>query len=134
MASLACDTSVLLPSLLSWHQAHTRCASALAQQDFAVPAHVLLETFSVLTRLPENRLAPEGAAALIAGVDAPLIDLPAAEHRRVVAALGARGIGGGATYDALVGATASYHGMTLLTADLRAPRTYEAVGAAYRTV
>ena len=92
MASLACDTSVLLPSLLSWHQAHTRCAFALAQQDFAVPAHVLLETFSVLTRLPENRLAPEGAAALIAGVDAPLIELPATEHRRVVAALGARGV------------------------------------------
>ncbi|WP_336670750.1 PIN domain-containing protein [Tsukamurella sp. USMM236] len=134
MASLACDTSVLLPSLLSWHHAHTRCAFALAQQEFAVPAHVLMETFSVLTRLPENRLSPEQAAALIAGVDAPLIDLPASEHRRVVAALGARGIGGGATCDALVGATAAHHGMTLLTADLRAPRTYEAVGATYRTV
>ncbi|TWS24017.1 type II toxin-antitoxin system VapC family toxin [Tsukamurella sputi] len=134
MASLACDTSVLLPALLSWHHAHTRCAFALAQQEFAVPAHVLMETFSVLTRLPGNRISPEGAAALIAGVDAPLIDLPACEHRRVIAALGARGIGGGATYDALVAATAAHHGMTLLTSDLRAPRTYEAVGSTYRTV
>lgn len=111
-----------------------QCAFALAPQEFAVPAHVLMETFSVLTRLPENRLSPEQAAALIAGVDAPLIDLPGSEYGRVVAALGARGIGGGATYDALVGATAAHHRMTLLTADLRAPRTYEAVGARYRTV
>lgn len=134
MAEVACDTSVLLPALVPWHHANHRCVFALGLQEFAVPAHVLTETFSVLTRLPERRLSPAGAAALIEAIDAPVIDLPGGEYSRVVAALGARGIGGGATYDAVVGATAAHHGMLLLTADLRAPRTYDAVGARYRMV
>lgn len=41
---------------------------------------------------------------------------------------------GGATYDALVGATAKHAGATLLTRDRRAVAIYEVVGATYELV
>jgi predicted nucleic acid-binding protein len=42
----------------------------------------------------------------------------------------AAGLRGGALYDALIAATAAEHGARLLSADRRARRAYEAVGAA----
>jgi len=55
----------------------------------------------------------------------------------VTAALGAEfarlGIGGGAVYDALVGAAARHHGQPLLTRDALAWPTYSALGVTLTT-
>jgi len=48
--------------------------------------------------------------------------------------LSAEGVRGGAIYDALVAATASHQGTTLLTRDHRARVTYDLVGVDYAPV
>jgi len=55
----AVDASCIIPLLSAWHDFHVRTARAyesrLAQhQRGMVPAHVLLESFSVLTRMPRR--------------------------------------------------------------------------------
>ena len=47
---------------------------------------------------------------------------------------GRSGIAGGAVYDALIGATAAHHNLTLLTRDRRARWTYDAIGARYSVI
>jgi len=125
---LACDTSVLIPAVLPWHAHHAECLRR-AQEASEVPAHVLLECFSVLTRLPApHRVAPVDAERLVSALPLRAVALPAQEHLRIVQLVAARGIRGGAVYDALVGATAVHHELTLLTRDVRARLTYEIVG------
>ncbi len=100
-----------------------------------MPGHVILETFSVLTRLPApHRFSPGDAGTLVAGIGLPVIGLPAEEHRELVDSLSVAGIRGGAAYDALVGATARHHGRRLLTRDARARSTYAALKVAYTEV
>jgi len=48
--------------------------------------------------------------------------------------IGERGIAGGSVYDALVGATARAHGLTLISRDRRARLTYEALGVDVRFI
>ncbi|BDH59626.1 type II toxin-antitoxin system VapC family toxin [Tsukamurella sp. PLM1] len=135
MTLLALDTSVLVPLLSDWHESHSAARAAVGDEDPAVPAHVLLETFSVLTRIPApNRISPAAAAGAVEALRLPVIGLPPQEVQSVIGAVGARGVRGGAIYDALVGATAAKHGLILLTRDRRAIQTYEAVGATYRAV
>ncbi|HPZ51030.1 MAG: Ribonuclease VapC40 [bacterium ADurb.BinA028] len=125
---VACDTSVLVPALLPWHEHHAVCRAA-ARRAHEVPAHVLIECFSVLTRLPApHRVSPFDAGQLILGMPFNEVGLPAPEHAGLVRTLAANGIGGGAVYDALVGATARHHGLTLQTRDVRARSVYELVG------
>ncbi|BDD84655.1 ribonuclease VapC [Tsukamurella pulmonis] len=134
MTVLALDTSVLVPLLADWHESHGAAQTAVGDDDPAVPAHVLLETFSVLTRVPApNRISPAAASAVEA-LHLPVIGLPPQEVQSLIGAVGSSGIRGGAIYDAVVGATAAKHGLILLTRDQRAIPTYEAVGATYRTV
>lgn len=54
--------------------------------------------------------------------------LTAAAQRLLLGQLPDWGIQGGATYDALIGATAAAEGATLVTADKRALSTYQRVG------
>ncbi len=129
-----CDTSLLVPALLSWHPGHAAARKALSDVD-RLPAHVLLETYSVLTRLPApHRIAPADAGAAIDALGTGLLNLPPRAHRALVAALAAGNIRGGATYDALVAATARHHGLTLLTRDRRARATYDLIGVNYAFV
>lgn len=51
---------------------------------------------------------------------------------RLLATLPSGGIAGGATYDAVIGATAAFFGVTLLSLDRRAIQTYETCGATVR--
>jgi hypothetical protein len=44
----AVDTSVIVPSLAHWHEAHD--AARRSAQGASVPAHALLESYSVLSR------------------------------------------------------------------------------------
>ncbi len=127
---IVADSSVTVAALAPWHEEHPAAAAALARTDRLI-AHVALETYSVLTRLPEGlRMPPEVAAALLAEhfPGAPLA-LPAKATMALIADCAARRITGGAVHDALIAATARHAGATLLTRDRRALATYTAVGA-----
>ncbi len=128
------DTSVLVPALLSRHPMHGPARQGLVDVS-RIPVHAMLECFSVLTRLPHPyRLAPGAAADAVAAVQLEPLGLAPEAQRDVVTALAQAGIGGGAVFDGLIGATARAHGLTLLTLDRRAGLTYEAVGASYRVL
>lgn len=128
---IAVDTSVAVPALASWHERHQAARLAVAQGEPRLIAHVAIETFSVLTRLPDRRvLAPADAHRLLeARFEGALLTLPADRHRRLLGLLAEAGIGGGAVYDGLVGATAAHARATLLTFDRRALPVYRLVGA-----
>ncbi len=129
--SETCDTSLLVPALLSWHPAHSDARTSMSRIR-AIPAHVLLETYSVLTRLPSpHRIAPGDAGAVLGALRVDLLTLPSKAHRALIAQLAVGTVRGGAVYDALVAATARHHDLTLLTRDRRARPTYDLVGVRY---
>lgn len=132
---IAVDTSVVVAAFASWHEGHASAAAALARRP-RVPAHVLLETYSVLTRLPPPHRAPAGlvAAFLAERFSRPPLVLPAAEHVRLVGRAAETGIVGGGIHDALVGATVRHARGRLLTRDRRAAPTYERVGVEYELI
>ena len=132
---IAVDTSVVVAGLASWHEAHSATRTALARQP-RLPAHVALETYSVLTRLPPpHRFPPNLVGDLLAAhfPGAPLT-LPGRQQASLIALAIESGVTGGAIYDALVAATAKHAGATLLTRDLRAIPIYERVGAVFELV
>jgi predicted nucleic acid-binding protein len=132
VTATTCDTSVLVPALVAWHPDHDTARSAVADTVTAVPAHVILECYSVLTRLPApHRISPTDAAAVVSALDLVPVHLPAERHRDLVVSCARNGIRGGAVYDAVVAATATHHGLVLLTRDRRACSAYDAVGARY---
>jgi len=124
------DSGVLVAAFGPWHEAHPMARDAVRDRP-AVVAHSLAETYSVLTRLP----APFRASADVAGEFLLLLPVSAVldlEPDQVRTLLGdtfpRQRILGGATYDALVGATAVAHDATLLTLDRRARVSYDRVG------
>lgn len=132
--SETCDTSVLVPALLPWHQHHALALEAARAMD-GLPAHVLFETYSVLTRLPApHRLSAAVAAELIGRLPGEPLILGAGAYTAVLRALAVVGIRGGASYDGLIGATALAHDRRLVTLDRRALATYDAVGTSTRVL
>ena len=132
---MTADTSVVVPALAGWHENHEVAASAL-DDVAALPAHVLIEAYAVLTRLPGGlAVAPEGAAAVLASRfgEEPL-QLAGTARRTLLTTLSAAGIGGGASYDGLVALEAAAHGQVLLTRDARAQDTYRRLGIAFRAL
>lgn len=130
-SATTCDTSVLVAALLSWNPGHQAARVAISSVEI-IPAHVLLEAYSVLTRLPApHRLAPGAASQAIGALSFTACTLPDDQHQDLVRSLAGAGVRGGAVYDALIGATAAHHTLTLLTRDRRARWTYDAVGASY---
>jgi len=135
VTAFCCDSSVLVAAHVPFHPEHEPAVDAVTNQVDAVPAHVLLESYSVLTRLPApHRIAARNVAEALAQLDLALLVLPARGHLRIVQRLSAAGIRGGAVYDGLVAATAQHHSHTLVTLDRRARATYDAVGVAYRVL
>lgn len=128
----AVDTSVVVAALLSDHAQHSLALSALASAP-AIPAHVALESYSVLTRLPlPGRVPPASAARMLSRAFAGrLVALSGDEQEALLADLPRIGIVGGAVYDALVAATARRHGLTLCSLDRRAAVTYAVIGVDY---
>lgn len=129
---IAVDTSVVVAAFASWHEGHASAAAALLRAP-RIPAHVLIETFSVLTRLPPPHRAPADLVhAFLAErfVEAPLV-LPARGHLGLVAMATREGLTGGAIYDALIAATVRHAGATLITRDARARMTYDRVRVPY---
>lgn len=124
-----------MAAFASWHKAHSSARAALSESP-QLPAHVALEVYSVLTRLPP----PHRATGTIV-VDflrdrfrQPLLSLPASDHLDLMEEASAKGITGGALYDALIAATTKRAGAILLTRDERATRTYDALGAPFRLI
>jgi predicted nucleic acid-binding protein len=124
------DSSVVIASLAPWHEAHQAARAALLADDVGLPVHVAFETTSALSRMPEGlRIAPAVVLeALELGFPQPWLTLEAADQRDALQRAVKAGVRGGALYDALIAATASKHGATLLSADRRARGVYQAMG------
>jgi hypothetical protein len=102
----------------------------------AVPAHVAIESYSVLTRLPGGLAVPARTAASVLArrfSDEPL-QLRKGDRASLVEVLAAAGVSGGASYDGLVALEASAHGCTMLTLDQRAQSTYQRLGVPFRVI
>lgn len=126
---ITADTSVVVAGLTGWHETHQRSLRAL-RGITRLPGHVLIETTSVLTRLPGGRAI--ASADVVRRLRAEFPDralcLSPAQHVEFLEQAARSGIVGGSLYDAMVGFSASVAGAVLRTRDLRALRTYAALG------
>jgi predicted nucleic acid-binding protein len=121
--------------LSAWHEHHHAAAEALDGVS-ALPAHVMLEAYSVLTRLPGGlavtaRVASEVLAQRFAGEP---MQLPALERVALPSTLARAGVAGGASYDGLVALEAAAHGQALWTLDRRAQDAYRRLGSAFTVI
>ena len=129
---IALDTSVVVAAFAVWHEGHRTAVAALARRP-RLPAHVVIESYSVLTRLPPPHRAPADVvdAFLSARFSAAPLTLPGSAQRALLHLAVREGLTGGTIYDALVAATVKQARATLLTRDRRALPAYEAVGVRY---
>lgn len=132
---IAVDTSVVVAAFATWHEGHAAAAAALSRQP-RIPAHVLIECYSVLTRLPPPHRAPGDLVAEFLGqrFKEPPLSLPPRGHTALLDTVARAGLAGGAIYDALIAATARHAGATLLTRDRRARVVYERIGVDYQLI
>ena len=123
------DSSVVIAAFAGWNEHHEAAIEALGDARDLV-AHVELESYAVLTRLPEPFRAEPVLVAEYLHEDYPgkRMVLPEPARRDLVARLAGLSIAGGAVYDAMVAATAAHHGYRLLSCDRRATATYERLG------
>lgn len=127
------DTSVVVAAFATWHEHHA-AARTVVDAGARLVAHCGFETYAVLTRMPApHRASPEVVQTYLrARFPKGWLGLPASESAKLVGRLAGLGVAGGSTYDALVAATAKHAGATLVTADRRAVRIYDAVGVRYQ--
>ena len=120
------DTNCMVAALCAWHEHHGRAAGEIrrrltAGESMVLAAPTLIETYSVLTRLPPpHRLSPRDALALLDAyfltADRESVALTVDDYRQIVLNAPARGIAGGRVYDAVVVACARAANVsTLLT-------------------
>lgn len=109
MARIALDTSVIVAGLLDWHEHHQVALVALKAagspgNEIVLPLPALIESYSVMTRLPApHRLRPADAFSILEGSFRKRADLTALsedESWPMLQALSGNDIGGGRTYDA----------------------------------
>jgi predicted nucleic acid-binding protein len=132
---IAVDTSVVVAAFATWHEAHRGAAAVLARRP-RVPAHVLIETYSVLTRLPAPHRAPGAVVARFLEdrfEQSPLV-LAAGAYAKLIARAADAGLAGGSLYDAVVATTAAQARARLLTRDRRAVPAYDFVGVEYELI
>jgi predicted nucleic acid-binding protein len=128
-SSFALDTSCVIAAVCSWHEHHAAAADEIERrldrgERMVVAAHVLVESYAVLTRLPPpHRLSPADAWTLIRtnfAAGAKLASLSGPDHVRLLEHLSSTGVGGGRVYDALIAECASRAGAgALLTLNPR---------------
>jgi hypothetical protein len=123
----------VIAALASWHERHEAAAIAL-EPVTALPAHVVLEVYSVLTRLPSGLAVPAATAAatLARRFGGPPLEL--GDRAALLARLADADVSGGASYDGLVALEAGGHGHTLLTLDERARQTYRRLRVPFRVL
>lgn len=128
---VAADSSVLVAAFSAWHENHKVASAAVDRLD-AVVAHCLLETYSVLTRLPPPyRMTADVVSRYLQTTfgDHRMLGLSPDEQRKLVTTCATHGLSGGAIYDAMIAATCARARATLLTLDVRARQTYMILAA-----
>lgn len=126
---LLVDTSAAVALVVADHEFHAATNEALDGRRLGLAGHAAFETFSVLTRLPPPaRVTPHAAAEVLATNFPETRHLAAGRSATLLRWLAEHGVAGGSVYDALVGATAAEHGVTLATRDRRAIEIYRALG------
>ena len=125
----------MIAALSAWHEHHDAAAERL-QGVLALPAHVMLEAYSVLTRLPGGLAVPATVASDVLAERFPgePLQLSARERAALPVTLARAGVAGGASYDGLVALEAVAHGQELLTLDRRAQDAYRRLGAEYAVI
>jgi len=129
----AVDSSVLIAGLLSWHEFHGRALQALAKLISArlllIPLPALIESYSVMTRLPSpHRLHPEIAYQLLreSFSESRIVGLFPRNAWMFLGECVTAGISGGRVYDAVIASAAiAASASELLTFN---PRDFEAFG------
>ena len=128
-SALLLDTSAAVALLVADHEFHAAVLHAVADRHLGLAGHAWFETYSVITRMPPGkRRSPAQALQLLDANFASSTFLGADAAADLAAELGRRAIAGGKVWDALVAAAARSVGLPLLTADIRAQPTYEALG------
>jgi predicted nucleic acid-binding protein len=130
---LTADTSVLVAAFAAWHDRHV-VALPVVNRLQAVVAHCLLETYSVLTRLPApHRMTTAGISKQLHATFQRhhVLGLSPEDQRNLVATCAAHGVSGGSVYDAMIALTCARAKAKLLTLDARARQTYAALAVDY---
>jgi predicted nucleic acid-binding protein len=130
---IAVDSSVVIAGLLSWHEFHERALQALekamAARRLLIPFPVLVESYSVMTRLPSpHRLRPEIAHQLLhdSFSGARIVGLSPRKAWTFLGDCAASATAGGRVYDAVIASAAiEAHARELLTFN---PRDFEMFG------
>jgi predicted nucleic acid-binding protein len=107
---IAVDTSVVVAALMGWHERHEIAARVLSRHldadEIVLPQQVVLESYSVMTRLPSpHRIAPADAYAVLSesfreGVS--IVSLSSRSIWPMLEELAQAAIAGGRTYDAAI--------------------------------
>jgi predicted nucleic acid-binding protein len=111
----------VIPLLSSWHEFHARTKQAYdarlaGRERLIIPAHALLESFAVLTRMPV-RLSPEDARRLLQENFLETAEAAGLTGRAAwssIQDLSLRGMGGGLIYDAVIARAAFDAGASVL--------------------
>jgi len=101
------DTSVLIPVFMEDHEHHEASLAAFVAADkkqACCAAHSLAELYSVLTRMPGNRLSGEQVLLFLEAIEEhlTLITLDSREYYSAIRQAAAAGVVGGMLYDALL--------------------------------
>lgn len=129
----AADTSLVVAAFASWHE-HHESARRVLDARVRLIEHCVLETYSVLTRLPAPHRSPGAVVRdfIRTRFPQPFLRLNAPAYRAFVLGLPELDVTGGASYDALVAATAAGCRAELVTCDRRAAAVYESYGVRTR--
>jgi predicted nucleic acid-binding protein len=137
VSGYALDSSLAIALLVQDHPGHARAMAWWRErgQGASLCGHAAVETYSVLTRLPEPlRVESAEVAQRLAQNFGIALTLAVRTQAQLPTLLARAGVSGSAAYDALVGLAAKEHRVVLATRDARARATYEAVGATVEMV
>jgi predicted nucleic acid-binding protein len=125
----AVDSNVIIAALLSWHEhhhaAHEMLSVALSENnELVVPLQSLIESYSVMTRLPPpHRVSSEDAVGALKGTFKRRARITSLDSRNVwtwLAQIASDRITGGRVYDGLIATSAINAGAThILTLNRR---------------
>jgi predicted nucleic acid-binding protein len=105
------DSNVMIKALAQWQDDHETARDEIegrlrAGDRMVLAGHAVLETFSVLTRMPAPyRIAPAAALRAIQAnylERGALVSLEAEAYPSLLTDLAAQGVAGGRTYDAVI--------------------------------
>ncbi len=129
----AVDSSVVVAAFASWHEYHQPAVAEVRTRP-DLPAHAMLEAYSVLTRLPEPFRAEPALVAEYIRRTYPgrRLQLGVRELTGLPARLAELRIAGGAVHDALIAFTVRAAATDLATLDRRAQAVYDRCGVTVR--